>query len=87
MKKQVKRLRMARPLLNSLWLLPNMYSPRRHTNLEKIQFPVPDGVTATNISCEEFVDILEDEILYQWKLEFEKEWLNLRSSTLKEFLD
>eukprot|EP00957_Ditylum_brightwellii_P165825 12624956-Ditylum_brightwellii.AAC.1 len=36
-------------------------------------FPVPDGVTAETITREEFVDVLEDEVPYQWKLEFEKE--------------
>eukprot|EP00957_Ditylum_brightwellii_P055049 4172692-Ditylum_brightwellii.AAC.1 len=36
-------------------------------------FPVPDRVTAEKISREEFVDVLEDGIPYQWKLEFEKE--------------
>eukprot|EP00957_Ditylum_brightwellii_P150163 11435091-Ditylum_brightwellii.AAC.1 len=40
-----------------------------------------------NISCKEFVDILEDGILYQWKLEFEKEGFDSSSSALKEFLD
>eukprot|EP00957_Ditylum_brightwellii_P078546 5972307-Ditylum_brightwellii.AAC.1 len=49
-------------------------------------FPVPDGVTATKISYKEFVDILEDGILYQWKLEFKKEGFDLSFSTLKEFL-
>eukprot|EP00957_Ditylum_brightwellii_P034494 2615875-Ditylum_brightwellii.AAC.1 len=39
--------------------------------LEK--FPVPDKVTAEKISREECVDILEDGIPYQWKMEFEKE--------------
>eukprot|EP00957_Ditylum_brightwellii_P075639 5748357-Ditylum_brightwellii.AAC.1 len=39
--------------------------------LEK--FPVPDGVTAEKISREEFVDLLEDGVPYQWKMEFEKE--------------
>eukprot|EP00957_Ditylum_brightwellii_P081981 6233852-Ditylum_brightwellii.AAC.1 len=52
-----------------------------------VHFLVPDGVTATKISCEEFIDILEDGILYQWKLEFEKEGFNLSSSMLKEFLE
>eukprot|EP00957_Ditylum_brightwellii_P173733 13226999-Ditylum_brightwellii.AAC.1 len=52
-----------------------------------VQFLVPDGVTATKISCKEFVDVLEDGILYQWKLEFEKEGFDLSLSTLKEFLD
>eukprot|EP00957_Ditylum_brightwellii_P196447 14967921-Ditylum_brightwellii.AAC.1 len=52
-----------------------------------VQFPVTDGVTATNISCQKFVDVLEDGILYQWKLEFKKEGFDLSSSTLKEFLD
>ena len=51
-----------------------------------VHFPVLDGVTATKISTEEFVDILEDRIPYQWKLEFEKEGFDLSSSTLKEFL-
>eukprot|EP00957_Ditylum_brightwellii_P160719 12236160-Ditylum_brightwellii.AAC.1 len=50
-------------------------------------FPVPDEVTAMKIAREEFFDILEDRVLYQWKLDFEKEGFNLSSSTLKEFLD
>eukprot|EP00957_Ditylum_brightwellii_P130180 9929568-Ditylum_brightwellii.AAC.1 len=36
-------------------------------------FLVPDRVTATKISCEEFIDVLEDRIPYQWKLKFKKE--------------
>eukprot|EP00957_Ditylum_brightwellii_P057094 4326975-Ditylum_brightwellii.AAC.1 len=52
-----------------------------------VHFPVPDRVTDTKISHEEFVDVLEDGIPYKWKLEFEKEGFNLSSSTLKEFLD
>eukprot|EP00957_Ditylum_brightwellii_P135011 10294035-Ditylum_brightwellii.AAC.1 len=47
--------------------------------LEK--FPVPDGVMAEKISREEFVDILEDGVLYQWKMEFKKEGFDLSSST------
>eukprot|EP00957_Ditylum_brightwellii_P069689 5292404-Ditylum_brightwellii.AAC.1 len=39
------------------------------------------------IFCKEFVNVLEDGILYQWKLEFEKERFNSSSSTLKAFLD
>eukprot|EP00957_Ditylum_brightwellii_P200975 15319932-Ditylum_brightwellii.AAC.1 len=50
-------------------------------------FPVPNGVTATKIARKEFVDILEDRISYQWKLDFEKEGFDLSSSTLKDFLD
>eukprot|EP00957_Ditylum_brightwellii_P078127 5939733-Ditylum_brightwellii.AAC.1 len=38
-----------------------------------LHFPVPDRVTATKISCKEFVDVIEDRILNQQKLEFEKE--------------
>eukprot|EP00957_Ditylum_brightwellii_P079284 6029002-Ditylum_brightwellii.AAC.1 len=52
-----------------------------------VHFPVPDGVTATKISCEEFINVLEDGIPYQWKLEFKKEGSDSSSSTLKEFLD
>eukprot|EP00957_Ditylum_brightwellii_P151504 11537601-Ditylum_brightwellii.AAC.1 len=52
-----------------------------------VRFPAPDGVTATKISHEEFVDILEDGIPYQWKLEFKKEGFDLSLATLKEFLD
>eukprot|EP00957_Ditylum_brightwellii_P118986 9075001-Ditylum_brightwellii.AAC.1 len=52
-----------------------------------VQFPVPDEVTATKISHKEFVDILENGILYQWKLEFKKEGFNLSCSMLKEILD
>eukprot|EP00957_Ditylum_brightwellii_P129812 9901438-Ditylum_brightwellii.AAC.1 len=39
------------------------------------------------ILCEEFVNVLEDRVSYQWKLEFEKEGFDLSFSTLKEFLD
>eukprot|EP00957_Ditylum_brightwellii_P041909 3174290-Ditylum_brightwellii.AAC.1 len=49
--------------------------------------PVPDGVTATKIAREEFVDVLEDRVPCQWKLEFKKEGFDLSSFTLKEFLD
>eukprot|EP00957_Ditylum_brightwellii_P031588 2395441-Ditylum_brightwellii.AAC.1 len=51
------------------------------------QLPVPDRVTTTKISCKEFVEVQEDGIPYQWKLEFKKEGFDLSSSTLKEFLD
>eukprot|EP00957_Ditylum_brightwellii_P068827 5224482-Ditylum_brightwellii.AAC.1 len=50
-------------------------------------FPVPDRVTATKISHDEFIDVLEDRIPYQWKLEFKKEGFDLSSSMLKEFLE
>eukprot|EP00957_Ditylum_brightwellii_P083315 6334766-Ditylum_brightwellii.AAC.1 len=50
-------------------------------------FPVQHRVTTTKIACEEFVDVLEDGVLYQWKLEFEKEGFDSSSSILKEFLD
>eukprot|EP00957_Ditylum_brightwellii_P119610 9125983-Ditylum_brightwellii.AAC.1 len=50
-------------------------------------FPVPDGVTATKIAQEEFIDVLEDRVPYQWKLEFKKESFDSSSLTLKEFLD
>eukprot|EP00957_Ditylum_brightwellii_P137904 10513911-Ditylum_brightwellii.AAC.1 len=49
-------------------------------------FPVLDGVTATKIAREEFIDILEDRVPYQWKLDFEKGGFDSSSSTLKEFL-
>eukprot|EP00957_Ditylum_brightwellii_P064573 4899960-Ditylum_brightwellii.AAC.1 len=52
-----------------------------------VQFPVPDRVTATKISCKEFIDVLEDRTSYQWKLEFKKEGFDSSSSMLKEFLD
>eukprot|EP00957_Ditylum_brightwellii_P117884 8992041-Ditylum_brightwellii.AAC.1 len=52
-----------------------------------VHFPALDRVTATKISCEEFVDVLEDRISCQWKLEFEKEGFDLSSAMLKEFLD
>eukprot|EP00957_Ditylum_brightwellii_P143864 10962392-Ditylum_brightwellii.AAC.1 len=39
------------------------------------------------IAREEFVNMLEDRVLYQWKLEFKKEGFDSISSTLKEFLD
>eukprot|EP00957_Ditylum_brightwellii_P075642 5748540-Ditylum_brightwellii.AAC.1 len=52
-----------------------------------VHFPVPAGVTATKISCKEFVDVLEDRIRYQWKVEFDKEGFDLSSSTLKDYLD
>eukprot|EP00957_Ditylum_brightwellii_P062862 4769467-Ditylum_brightwellii.AAC.1 len=44
-------------------------------------------MTTTKIPWEEFVDALEDRILYQWKLELKKESFNSRSSTLKKCLD
>eukprot|EP00957_Ditylum_brightwellii_P107622 8210748-Ditylum_brightwellii.AAC.1 len=43
--------------------------------------------TTLKISHKEFVDVLEDGIPYQWKLEFKKEGFDSRSSTRKEFLD
>eukprot|EP00957_Ditylum_brightwellii_P073342 5573661-Ditylum_brightwellii.AAC.1 len=52
-----------------------------------VHFLVPDGVTATKISCKEFVDVLEDRIPHQWKLEFKKKGFDSSSSMLKEFLD
>eukprot|EP00957_Ditylum_brightwellii_P112089 8546817-Ditylum_brightwellii.AAC.1 len=52
-----------------------------------VHLPVPDGVTAMKISCKEFAELLKDGILYQWKLEFEKEGFDSISSTLKEFMD
>eukprot|EP00957_Ditylum_brightwellii_P035597 2698302-Ditylum_brightwellii.AAC.1 len=50
-------------------------------------FPVPNGITTTKVAREEFVNVLEDRVLYQWRLEFEKEGFDSISSTLKEFLD
>eukprot|EP00957_Ditylum_brightwellii_P188062 14317676-Ditylum_brightwellii.AAC.1 len=52
-----------------------------------VHFPVPDGVTATKISCKEFINVLEDGILYQQKLEFKKEGFDSSFSTLKELMD
>eukprot|EP00957_Ditylum_brightwellii_P111805 8527746-Ditylum_brightwellii.AAC.1 len=52
-----------------------------------VYFPVPGRVTATMISCKEFVDVLWDGVLYQWKLEFKKEGFASSSFTLKEFLN
>eukprot|EP00957_Ditylum_brightwellii_P145441 11074982-Ditylum_brightwellii.AAC.1 len=52
-----------------------------------VHFPVPDRITATKISCKEFVDVIEDGILYQWKLEFEMEGFGSSFSMLKDFLD
>eukprot|EP00957_Ditylum_brightwellii_P063385 4811219-Ditylum_brightwellii.AAC.1 len=39
------------------------------------------------IPREEFIDVLEDRVPYQWKPEFKKEGFDLSLSTLKEFLD
>eukprot|EP00957_Ditylum_brightwellii_P024310 1833098-Ditylum_brightwellii.AAC.1 len=50
-------------------------------------FLILDSVTTTKIPREEFVNVLEDGVKYQWKLEFEKEGFDSSSSTLKEFLD
>eukprot|EP00957_Ditylum_brightwellii_P025082 1898053-Ditylum_brightwellii.AAC.1 len=52
-----------------------------------VNFPIPEGVMATKLSCKEFVNILEDGILFQQKLEFKKEGFDSSSATLKEFLD
>eukprot|EP00957_Ditylum_brightwellii_P111470 8502263-Ditylum_brightwellii.AAC.1 len=50
-------------------------------------FLVSGRVTATKNAREEFIDVLEDGVPYQWKLDFKKEGFGLSSSTLKEFLD
>eukprot|EP00957_Ditylum_brightwellii_P067668 5136184-Ditylum_brightwellii.AAC.1 len=52
-----------------------------------VNFPVPQGVKAIKLSHEEFVNVLEDGIPFQWKLEFEKESFGLSSATLKKYLD
>eukprot|EP00957_Ditylum_brightwellii_P004229 321356-Ditylum_brightwellii.AAC.1 len=52
-----------------------------------VKFLVPDGVMAEKICREEFVDLLEDGILFQWKMEFKKEGFDSSSSIVKEFLD
>eukprot|EP00957_Ditylum_brightwellii_P130593 9961692-Ditylum_brightwellii.AAC.1 len=49
-------------------------------------FPVLDGVSTTKIAHEEFINVLEDGVLYHWNLEFEKEGFDSSSSTLKDFL-
>eukprot|EP00957_Ditylum_brightwellii_P201434 15325622-Ditylum_brightwellii.AAC.1 len=41
--------------------------------LGPVNFPMLEGLEATTFLQEEFVDILEDGIPLQWKLEFEKE--------------
>eukprot|EP00957_Ditylum_brightwellii_P123241 9396731-Ditylum_brightwellii.AAC.1 len=66
-----------------------LYKPSRTTNkVKRLKMAwIPNRVTATKISCKEIVDILEDGILYQCKLEFKKEGFDLSSSALKEFLD
>eukprot|EP00957_Ditylum_brightwellii_P095284 7257299-Ditylum_brightwellii.AAC.2 len=52
-----------------------------------MNFPVPEGVMAAKILRKEFVDILEDGILFWWKVEFKKEGFDLSSTMLKAFLD
>eukprot|EP00957_Ditylum_brightwellii_P059160 4489039-Ditylum_brightwellii.AAC.1 len=52
-----------------------------------VNFHMLEGVDATQFLQEEFVDILEDRILIQWKMEFKKEGFDLNSVTLKEFLN
>eukprot|EP00957_Ditylum_brightwellii_P069087 5244423-Ditylum_brightwellii.AAC.1 len=52
-----------------------------------VNFTVPEKVEATKLSCEELVDVLEDGIPLQWKLEFKKEDFDLSSAIIKEFLD
>eukprot|EP00957_Ditylum_brightwellii_P189190 14400700-Ditylum_brightwellii.AAC.2 len=52
-----------------------------------VNFPLIEGVTPTKISCKDFTDILEDGILFQRKLEFEKEGFNSSSDMLKDILD
>eukprot|EP00957_Ditylum_brightwellii_P027207 2056748-Ditylum_brightwellii.AAC.1 len=51
-----------------------------------VDFPVPDKIEATKLFHKEFVDVLEDEVMLQWKLEFKKEGFDSSSTTLKEFL-
>eukprot|EP00957_Ditylum_brightwellii_P028224 2131649-Ditylum_brightwellii.AAC.2 len=54
-----------------------------HVNDYLVHFPALDRVTTIKISREEFVDILEDGILYQWKLEFERERFDSSLAILK----
>eukprot|EP00957_Ditylum_brightwellii_P133284 10163083-Ditylum_brightwellii.AAC.1 len=65
-------------------LLATKYSAALNDYL--VHFSVSGGVTGTKISSKEFIDVLEDRLSYQWKLEFKKEDHYLSSSTLKEFL-
>eukprot|EP00957_Ditylum_brightwellii_P029940 2266144-Ditylum_brightwellii.AAC.1 len=53
---------------------------------KEVSQEVKDGPAFTKCLAA-YVDILEDRIPYQWKLEFEKKGLYSSSSTLKEFLD
>eukprot|EP00957_Ditylum_brightwellii_P098516 7504817-Ditylum_brightwellii.AAC.1 len=50
-------------------------------------YPIPDSVTTMKIARKEFVDVLEDRVPYQWKLEFKKEEFDSSSYMLKAFLD
>eukprot|EP00957_Ditylum_brightwellii_P133406 10170988-Ditylum_brightwellii.AAC.1 len=52
-----------------------------------VDFSIPEGVTTTKFSSKEFVNVLEDGIPFQWKLEFEKKGFNSSSAMLKAFLD
>eukprot|EP00957_Ditylum_brightwellii_P125259 9548329-Ditylum_brightwellii.AAC.1 len=67
-KKYIQNIRKPLKLGSREWILRMI-----KLNNYLVQFPVPDRVTTTEISCKEFVDILEDGIPYQWKLEFKKE--------------
>eukprot|EP00957_Ditylum_brightwellii_P144491 11006621-Ditylum_brightwellii.AAC.1 len=81
-KKYIQNIRKTLRLGSRTWILQMI-----QLNDYLVHFLVPDGVTATKISCKKFVDALEDRIPYQWKLEFKKEGFDSSSSTLKEFLD
>eukprot|EP00957_Ditylum_brightwellii_P144730 11024953-Ditylum_brightwellii.AAC.1 len=67
-KKYIQNIRKLLRLGSCKWILQMI-----KLNDYLVHFLVPDGVTATKISCKEFIGVLEDGILYQWKLEFEKE--------------
>eukprot|EP00957_Ditylum_brightwellii_P043060 3262386-Ditylum_brightwellii.AAC.1 len=81
-KKYIQNIRKPLRLGSHKWILQMI-----KLNHYLVHLMVPDRVTATKISCKEFIDALEDGILYQWKLEFEKEGFDSSSSALKEFLD
>eukprot|EP00957_Ditylum_brightwellii_P126053 9609847-Ditylum_brightwellii.AAC.1 len=81
-KKYIRNIHKLLRMGSCMWILQMI-----ELNNYLVNFPVPERVRVTKISCEEFVNILEDGILFQWKLEFKKEGFDLSSATLKDFLD
>eukprot|EP00957_Ditylum_brightwellii_P102362 7802372-Ditylum_brightwellii.AAC.1 len=50
------------------------------------KLPVPEGVTAMKLSWKKLVNVLDDGVLLQWKLDFKSNVLTQALPPLKSFL-